>query len=46
MVTSDQDRVVAELLERYGHPARLAAALVRMSLSHQAARDIVAKVPG
>jgi endonuclease III len=39
---ADQDHI-ARLLSRSGHPARLAAALVRVSLSHQAPEDVTTK---
>jgi endonuclease III len=41
---ADQDKLAA-LLAGSGHPARLAAALVRVSLSRQVAKDIAARVP-
>jgi endonuclease III len=42
---ADQGKLAAVLAES-GHPARLAAALVRVSLSHRAAGEVTARISG
>jgi hypothetical protein len=41
---TSRDKLTAVLADS-GHPARLAAALVRVSLSHRAAAEVTARVP-